>query len=220
VRIVGVVALPVDSDGGSSATGVALSETAARSIGFGGACPEAFDCAQNITLTYAAGVERAAIRARYEDPGRTVFVTPLPPGELDSLLAVKSLPMVLAVFLATIGVVALAYTASMTVRRRTGDLALLRTLGMTSREIRRVVLVQTAILVGAGLSLGLLLGVLVGRVIWRLTVDSVHVAFSPIVPAAAIVAIVFATIAVAQLATAIPRRRAAGLHPAVILRRE
>jgi hypothetical protein len=219
VRIVGVVAFPVDADGGSSAQGIALTRASARFLGFDGTCPDTFDCNQNVVITFARGADVHAAGARY-DSAVTDLATALTPGELDSLLAVEQLPIVLAVFLATIGVIAITFTVATTVRRRRVDLALLRTLGMTSRDLRRVVFVQTSILVGTGAIAGALLGAVTGRQVWRLTVDAVHVAYVPVVPLAAIVLVPVATFVIAHVAATFPRRRAASLRPAAVLRSE
>lgn len=219
-RISGVVAFPVDADGGSSAQGVGLTAAAGRSLGFDGRCDVVeLDCNRIATLTWAPGADRRAVTARYEEDAIDID-QPVPPGELASLLAVERLPVLLAVFLAGIGVVAIGYTAAMTVRRRRRDLALLRTLGMTRRDLKVVVFSQTSALVGAGAVLGIVFGVAAGRGVWRLTVDSVHLGYAPVVPLATLALVVGATFVVAHLAAAIPRRRLGALNPASVLRGE
>ena len=219
-RISGVVAFPVDFDGGSSAEGLALTDAAGRSFGFRGDCDEeAYDCNRVYALAWAPGADRAAADARYAAQGIDLE-RPIPPGELNSLLAVERLPVVLALFLACIGVVAVGYTAAVTVRRRRRDLALLRTLGMTARDLRLVVFSQTSTLAAVGAALGAVAGVAAGRQVWRLTVGSVHLVYFPVVPLAALFVVVAATLVVAHLATTLPRRRLGGLRPAAVLRGE
>jgi putative ABC transport system permease protein len=122
------------------------------------------------------------------------------------------------VFLSTIGLVAIGYTSAATVRRRRSDLALLRTLGMTARDLRRVVFVQTSILTGSGATLGAVLGVVVGRQVWRLAAERVHMVVAPVVPPAIVFGAVIGALLVAHVATVLPRRRAGHLQPAQILR--
>ena len=85
------------------------------------------------------------------------------PAQVRNLAALGRLPAVLAVFLAVIAVVVLAHSLVLTVRRRSADLAVLRVIGLTPRQVAASVGVMAATLTAIGLVVGPLLGLAIGR---------------------------------------------------------
>lgn len=73
---------------------------------------------------------------------------------------------------------------------------------------------------GAGIALALAIGIAAGRFAWGLFADGHGIVNEPLVPVAAIVAIVPATVAVALLSALLPARTAAHTSPASALRAE
>lgn len=224
MRISGVVAFPVPQDGGSSASGAFLTAAAAEDLGFDytGYCGKDSDpCYRQIAVSLDPGVLIAEVVARYEDPEAGVAVElPLPPGEIERLIAVKQLPRYLAGFLALLAGVAVTYAAGMTARHRRRDLAMLRALGMTARQLRSVLAVQVLVLTVGGVVVGTLLGLVAGRQIWRMVVNSVALPFAPEVPMSALVLIPLATLLLTQLAATFSRRTAGHTKAAIALRAE
>ena len=221
LRVTGVVALPVSEDGGSSATGAYLTGAAADRLGFDGDCGEGDDCYENVAVTLADGADVADVIARYEDEEALVAVDlPTPPGEVERLQAVESLPRYLAVFLVVLAATAIAYAAGTTVRRRRGDLAMLRVLGMTTRQLRSVVVVHVLALTALGALIGAGLGVATGRQVWRLVVDSIPLPFLPSVPVAQLLLVPLAALLLAQVAGTFARLSAGRTQPALALRAE
>lgn len=220
-RVSGVTALPVTEDGGTSSVGIFLPGAAADALGFDGSCDGEESCFQNLAVKVADHADIGDIVARYEDAENEVAVDiPSPPAEVERLTAITNLPWFLAGFLALLAGVAVTYAAATGVRRRRGDLAILRVIGMTASQLRGVVAVQVLVLTLTGGVLGSTLGVLVGRQVWRFVVHGLALPFSPALPIAAIVLVPTATILVTQLAATFSRRAAGHTKPAIALRTE
>jgi hypothetical protein len=148
-----------------------------------------------------------------------VFTPPesLPVQELED---VSVLPLALGGFLALLAAGAVGQALTMAVRRRRRELAVLRTLGLTGRQTRWVVVTQASVLAVIGLALGIPLGLAVGRAIWRVVADFTPLAYYPPLSVWALALIVPVTLLAANLLAVWPARRAARLHPGRILRGE
>lgn len=196
LEVVGVVALPVGVDGGSSSSGLAMSHLAAEAIGFTGSCDGDVACSRNYAVTAAAGVDALAAARRHGTPDVVEVARPSPPSEVARLTAVEDLPRLLAALLGIIAIVAVTHAATVTVRQRRRDLALLRVLGFSSRQLRRVVTVQVAVLALGGSVLGAVIGVVVGRQAWAAVADGVPL---PVVITVSPVAIIGVPLAIVAL---------------------
>ncbi|HEV3066871.1 MAG TPA: FtsX-like permease family protein, partial [Streptosporangiaceae bacterium] len=143
--------------------------------------------------------------------------SPLPTAELED---VSVLPLALGVFLALLATGAVGHALVIAVRRRRHELAVLRTLGLTSGQSRLVVVTQASVLAVIGLALGIPLGLAVGRAVWRLVANFTPLAYHSPLAVWPLVLIVPVTLLAANLLAAWPGHRAARLRPARILRGE
>ncbi len=89
------------------------------------------------------------------------------PTERFELVELRTIPLLLAVFVAVLGIAAVAHTLTSTARRRRRDVAMFRALGMRPRDTVGIVFVQAGLIAGVGLAAGLPLGVVLGRAVWR-----------------------------------------------------
>lgn len=218
LEIVGVVALPTTDDGGSSTLGVAMRGEAADALGFSGSCVDA-ECSRYLAVTTVPGVDATeAVQPYLSDA--VAFVTPAPPAEVERLRAIDGLPRVLALILVFIAVLALTHAAAVTVRRRRADLAMLRVLGFSGRQLRRAVTVQVTVLALGGAVIGVVLGVALGRLLWTAVADSVPLPAVITFPATALVVVPLAIAGLAQLGASLSRRSAGRVRPALALRAE
>jgi hypothetical protein len=167
----------------------------------------------------AAGAVNAAAKA-VKGGGAFPFTPPGPAEPLTSLEDLAVLPTALGGFLALLAVGAVGYALSTAVRRRGRELAVLRTLGLTSRQTRLVIVTQATLLAVVGLAAGIPLGLLVGRAIWRLVADLTPLAYQPPFSPWALALIVPAALLSANLLALWPGRRAARLSPGQVLRAE
>ena len=143
--------------------------------------------------------------------------SPLPTAELED---VSVLPLALGGFLALLALGAVGHALVIAVRRRRHELAVLRTLGLTSGESRLVVVTQATVLAVIGLVLGIPLGLAVGRAVWRIVADFTPLAYHSPLAVFPLVLIAPVTLLAANLLAAWPGYRAARLRPGRILREE
>ena len=105
-------------------------------------------------------------------------------------------------------------------RRRRRDFAILKTLGMFSRQVRCIIAWQVSTLTGLALMAGLPLGILAGRWSWGLFARDLGIPFAAITPAWTVLAMVPAVIIIANAVAFWPGRATARLSPAKVLRAE
>lgn len=150
-----------------------------------------------------------------------VFVgSVLRPAEIVNYRAMGTTPAILGSVLGLGAVVALMLTLIASVRRRRRDLALLKTLGFTRRQLAYAIAWQSSIAVGIGTVVGVPLGIVVGRSLWDVFANEIHAVPSPRVPVLSIVVIVLGAIALANIVAAVPGRIAARASTALLLRAE
>jgi hypothetical protein len=143
----------------------------------------------------------------------------VPPPEVRDLSGVSGLPLILAFVLMLLACGIIAHTLLTSVRRRRRDLAILKTVGFVTRQVRATVAWQATALACAGLIVGVPLGLLAGRWAWTLFASQVAIVPAPVVSPLTLLAIP-AVLLLANAIAAIPARSAARTQPAVILRSE
>ena len=150
-----------------------------------------------------------------------VFTSPpLRPAEIINYRSMGTTPAILGSALALGAVVALGLTLVASVRRRRRDLALLKTLGSTRRQLASVVAWQSSIAVLIGTVVGVPLGIVVGRVLWTVFADEIHAVPSPSVPVLTVAFVGLGALVLANVVAAIPGRIAARTPTALLLRAE
>lgn len=152
-------------------------------------------------------------------PGLTAAASTRPI-DLVNLGNVRSLPVVFAVFTILLAIGTLAHVSASVVRRRAGDLAVLRVLGLTPRQTRSTLSWQATTVALIGLVIGLPLGLLLGQMTWRWVAESTPMLYVAPFGLLAVLVVVPTWLVVANLLALWPGRRAARLRPAEVLRRE
>jgi ABC-type antimicrobial peptide transport system permease subunit len=143
----------------------------------------------------------------------------MPPPEVRDLSGVSGLPLILAFVLMVLASGIIAHTLLTSVRRRRRELAMLKTLGFVTRQVRATVAWQATALAGAGLIVGVPLGLLAGRWAWILFAGQVAIVPAPVISPLTLLAVP-AVLLLANAIAAIPARAAGHTQPAVILRTE
>jgi hypothetical protein len=179
------------------------------------------DAAPNgFLVEYAPGADQeAAFRSLRRDFGRIVL-RPLGDEEVENLVRVGGLPYLLAALLALLGVGTIGHTLVSSIRHRRRDLAVLKTLGFVRSQVRATVAWQATGFAVLAVVAGIPLGVAAGRWAWILVNQGLHSLAAPVTPIFAVLAVVPATVLVANLVAALPARAAAATRPAVVLRSE
>ena len=142
------------------------------------------------------------------------------PPELTNLRNVRTLPRLVAGFLALLAAAAVAHVLAAAVNSRRRDFATLRALGMTRGGTRAILNMQAAAIAIVGLVVGIPLGLAVGRIGWRLVTVRVPLRFVGPVPLAALLVLVPAAVGIANVLALWPGRRLSRLRPAEVLRTE
>lgn len=120
-------------------------------------------------------------------------------------------------FSAVIAAVGMVNTLSLSVLQRTRELGLLRALGFTGSQVRRMVLAESAQMTLAALGFGLLLGIFYGWIAAQSLLGSQIGLAAPSVPWTVLAGVVVFGVALALVAAAAPARRAIRVSPVAAL---
>ena len=183
------------------------------------------DAPNEILVTLRPGADVAAQQNFLQQkivPARNggVVSTVQRPAEITDYRSMGAAPLILAGALAAGAVASLWLTLAASVRRRRADLALLKTLGLTRRQLAATVAWQSTVAVAAGALVGVPLGIALGRYLWDLFARQISVIPEPSVPVLIVVLVIAGALVAANLVAAIPGRAAARVPAAALLRTE
>ncbi|HTZ30183.1 MAG TPA: FtsX-like permease family protein [Streptosporangiaceae bacterium] len=142
------------------------------------------------------------------------------PAEIVNYRSMGTMPAILAGGVAAGAVAALGLALVASVRRRRRDLALLKTLGFTRRQLVMTVAWQSTVVAVVGLVIGIPLGIAVGRWLWIAFAHTLSTVPDPVVPASPVALAAVGALALANLVAALPGRSAARTPAALLLRAE
>ena len=173
-------------------------------------------------VSLAPGATKADLaRLVAQDDPTLVEVTGLQrPSDIVSYERERTTPFVLAGVLALLAIATVTHALVTAVRRRRRDLALLKTLGFTRRQVSASVAWQATTLGVAASAIGVPVGLVVGRWAWTALADNLGTVAEPIVPVLAVLLAVPLVLLVANAVAFVPGRIAARLRPAIVLRSE
>jgi hypothetical protein len=183
-----------------------------------------------ILVRFRRGVDHAGATRRLERIGgrlsrirsvEGIQVLPVQrPAEIVNYRTMGTAPLVLAGMLAAGAVVALALTLAASVRRRSRDLALLKTLGFVRRQVVAVVIWQALVPVAIGTVVGVPLGIATGRFLWARFASELYVMPQPAISMVTVAVVAISALALAILTAIVPGWRAARTSVATVLRAE
>jgi hypothetical protein len=193
-----------------------------------GATVAAADYGPNVVFVrFRPGADEAAVIGRLTaaadrlSDGGGVAVTPVQQSaEIVNSDDIGSSPRLLGVAVALAALAALAVALTGAVRQRRRDLALLKALGFTRRQLSATVAWQATATMGAGLAIGVPLGVVSGRFLWGRFADQLDVLAEPVIPLGVIAAVILAALVAANLLSALPARYARAVPVSLVLRTE
>jgi ABC-type lipoprotein release transport system permease subunit len=221
LRIVGTAVFPTISDVLSLGQGATLTVAGLRRLLPPGLAAPPLD---TLLVRFRAGAggpsELNAFAARAARLGPFAVQGPATPTGLVNFGRVQDLPFLLGVALSLLALLTIIHLLLTSVRRRRRDFAVLRSLGLTRRQVRSAVGWQAGTLTTAALCLGVPAGILCGRVAWQVFAHQLGILPVVVLPVLALGVLVAAALALAVAVAAGPGEAAARARPAEILRSE
>jgi ABC-type lipoprotein release transport system permease subunit len=174
---------------------------------------------RTIALRFPPGTDvDATVAAIQNTMGDDVLIaTASVPVELSNLRNVRTLPLLLAGFLALLAIAAVSHVLATSARRRRQDFAILRSIGLNRRSTRAVLNAQGTSIGLVGLLVGLPLGVVIGRTGWHVVANRVPLQDVPPFALLAVVLVVPVTVFVVNALAVWPGRHVARVRPAELL---
>jgi putative ABC transport system permease protein len=160
------------------------------------------------TGTQVARLDRMLREFGCTDP--VCVITDMRPEEINGFRGARSVPVAVGVALALLLFATLTHTVLSTMRRRQVDLAVLRALGCTRRQLESTMRWQALMLIGSALVVGIPLGLIANRIAWTAFTDRIGVSPGTITPFALLGIAALAVVALGYaLATGVGRRASA-----------
>jgi ABC-type lipoprotein release transport system permease subunit len=199
---------PYEALNGPSMVDVRLKDSAPRALALA-------------SLKKIARLGTRELDATPEGGGSSILVLSVPyPAEIENYRTMGATPDLLALALAAGAVVALGLTLVASVNRRRRDLALLRTLGFTGRQLLSAVAWQASVAAAVGIVIGIPIGVVTGQWLWTLFARDIYAVPEPSVPVVSVLIVALAALVLANVVAALPGRSAARTSTAQVLRGE
>jgi hypothetical protein len=148
------------------------------------------------------------------------FGTPTTAVEINRLQQINWFPAILALLLGALALVAVGHALVTSVRRRRGEVALLKTIGFDRRQVGATVAWQATTVGVIGLVVGIPIGLLLGREVWSRVAGALGVASVVTVPLLLVGVTIVTVLVLLNLLAFFPARTAARTRPAVALRTE
>lgn len=152
------------------------------------------------------------------DPGAVIAVQR--PAEIVNYRSIGDTPVELGAIFAVGVVGALGLTLLASVRRRRRDIALLKALGFTRRQVVAAIACQSTIAVAIGAIVGVPVGVVLGRFLWDHFADAIHAVPNANAPVPTLALVFAASLILANVVAVVPAGLAARTPPALLLHSE
>ena len=180
-----------------------------------------------VVISLAPGAERAQLQADLMGDlsavpgGDQLVLSPVArPSDVVALARLRRTPFLLASLLVLLVAATVANALFVAVRRRRFDLAVLKTLGETRRQLLGTSPWQASSTAFVAVVVGVPVGVVLGRWIWRALADAIGVVADPVTPWIALGLVAVVVLVLANVVGLVPGTRAARTSPAAVLRSE
>ena len=144
--------------------------------------------------------------------------TSVKPPEIVNVDGLLSAPLVLGALLGLALLVGLPLAIGVSVRDRQRELAILRSLGFSSRDLRTTVRWQAATIVTVGALVAIPLGIITGRLAWNRFADRLGLVPSADIPYLWLTLVIVAIVLITMLGALPPARTATRISPTEVLR--
>ena len=220
-RVVGTAVFPAMSDGADLGVGAELTPGGLVGMVPRGVTPPPYS-ALVVAFRPGAGAQQdvSALAHRLDALGPYAVSAAAAPADLVNFGQVQDLPLLVGLALGAAALLTIAHLLLTAVRRRRRDLAVLRVLGLSGRQVRATVSWMAVTVTLAALAAGVPVGIVCGRLAWGFFAGELGVQPVTELPAVPVVILVTAGLALAVALAALPGARASRARPAAILRAE
>jgi ABC-type antimicrobial peptide transport system permease subunit len=198
LRVVGIVLIP-PFDGGPLGDTAVVTTSDRETMGLSEPLNEA-------VVVPVPGTDVDALMAEYASTWE-LYLADRPP-EVRNLVDLGDLPLLLGLFLAVVGMAAMANAVLIAVRRHRTDLTVLGALGFTRGQIRGVIIGTAVTAACVGILIGVPLGLAIGRFVWWAAAADAGLGTSIDVPVLAVSVTIGAVALAAVVAALYPGRLA------------
>jgi putative ABC transport system permease protein len=190
LRVVGVATIPAFGNAAFSQAGLGTGAIGRASL-FPPQDPEAPGKYNYLLLGYGdsaattaqlASLDRTVRKFGCSDPVCTI--TDLRPDEINGFRGARSVPLAIGIVVALLLFATLTHTVLSTMRRRQIDLAVLRALGGTRRQLESTMRWQAFMLIGSAMAVGIPLGLVANKIAWAAFTERIGVAPGTVIPLA------------------------------------
>jgi hypothetical protein len=220
-RITGTAVFPAMSDGADLGTGAELTAGGLLGLVPHGITVPPYSA---LVVSFRPGTDPqrdiSALASRLDALGPYAVSGGVTPADLVNFGQVEDLPLLLGLALGAAALLTLAHLQLTAVSRRRRDLAVLRVLGLTGRQVRATVSWMAATVALAALAAGVPVGIACGRLAWEFFAGQLGVQPVTQVPAVQVAVLVASGLALAVAVAAVPGARASRARPAAVLRAE
>ncbi|ROQ05926.1 MULTISPECIES: ABC transporter permease [unclassified Curtobacterium] len=166
-----------------------------------------------VTFAVALGIMQHVLEAQLEQMGQGQMTTEMVQAQRDFFVQLNAVVSVIVGFSAVIAAVGVVNALALGVLQRRRELGLLRVLGLTGAQVRRMIVTEAVQMVVAAVVSGLVLGTFYGWVGGQTLLGSLGHPVAPVLPPLTIGIVVVGALVLAVVATIAPVRRAMRVPP-------
>ncbi|MCA5923622.1 ABC transporter permease [Curtobacterium oceanosedimentum] len=166
-----------------------------------------------VTFAVALGIMQQVLETQLQRLGDGQTTPEMLEQQRDFFVQVNAVVSVIVGFSAVIAAVGVVNALALGVLQRRRELGLLRVLGLTGAQVRRMIVTEAVQMVVAAVVSGLVLGVLYGWVGGQTLLGSLGAPVTPVLPPLTIAIVVVGALVLAVVATIAPVRRAMRVPP-------
>lgn len=166
-----------------------------------------------VTFAVALGIMQHVLEAQLEDLGQGQMTTEMVQAQRDFFVQLNAVVSVIVGFSAVIAAVGVVNALALGVLQRRRELGLLRVLGLTGAQVRRMIVTEAVQMVVAAVVSGVVLGTFYGWVGGQTLLGSLGTPVTPVLPPLTIGIVVVGALVLAVVATIAPVRRAMRVPP-------
>jgi putative ABC transport system permease protein len=166
-----------------------------------------------VTFAVALGIMQHVVETQMSAMGDGSLPANAVQAQRDFFVQLNTVVSVIVGFSAVIAAVGVVNALALGVLQRRRELGLLRVLGLTGAQVRRMIVTEAVQMVVAAVVTGLVLGTLYGWVGGQTMLGSLGTVVTPVLPPATVAVVVVGALVLAVVATVAPVRRAMRVSP-------